>query len=130
MSDPRNLRVLEAALQFAAAVHEHIDTFDITRAPRVRAQLLRAADSVPANIAEGARGTRVQRQNYFRIARGSADEVGVHLRVARNAGAIAEQRYWSCENKRVVVCKMLTRLLRALDEEEAYDLDCTHRPRP
>jgi four helix bundle protein len=127
MSDPRNLRVLEAAMQFTAAVHQHVDTFDITRAPRVRAQLLRAADSVPANIAEGARGTRVQRQNYFRIARASADEVGVHLRVARGAGAVADSTYWQCENKRAVVCKMLTRLIRVLEEEEAH----THnRTRP
>ena len=112
-------------MQFTAAVHQHVDTFDVTRAPRIRAQLLRAADSVPANIAEGARGTRVQRQNYFRIARGSADEVGVHLRVARNSGAVADATYWQCENKRVVVCKMLTRLLRVLDEEEAYDYNRT-----
>ncbi|WP_396224206.1 four helix bundle protein [Gemmatimonas sp.] len=120
MNDPRNLRVLEAALHFADAVHEHIDRLDFTRAPRIRAQLLRAVDSVPANIAEGARGSRAQFANYLRIARGSADEVGVHLRVARHAGAIAESEYWRCENKRVLVCKMLTRFLRTLDEEEAY----------
>ncbi|MCA2982967.1 MAG: four helix bundle protein [Gemmatimonas sp.] len=120
MSDPRNLRVLEAALYFADAVHQRIDRHDFTRAPRLRAQLLRAVDSVPANIAEGARGTRAQFANHLRIARGSADEVGVHLRVARHAGAIAESEYWRCENKRVLVCKMLTRFLRTLDEEEAH----------
>ena len=119
MSDPRNLRVLEAALYFADAVHRHIDRLDFTRAPRIRGQLLRAVDSVPANIAEGARGTRAQFANHLRIARSSADEVGVHLRVARHAGAIAESEYWRCENKRVLVCKMLTRFLRTLDEEEA-----------
>jgi len=120
MTDPRNLRVLEAALQFAITVHDHIELLDVTRAPRVRAQLLRAVDSVPANIAEGARGSRAQFANHLRIARGSADEVGVHLRVARDTGAIADTQYWRCENKRVLVCKMLTRFLRALDEEEAY----------
>jgi hypothetical protein len=34
--------------------------------------------------------------------------------------------YWHCENKRVVVCKMLTNLIRSLDEEEAYAM---HRTR-
>jgi len=126
MNDPRNLRVLEAALHFAGVVHEHMDLLDITRAPRIRAQLLRAVDSVPANIAEGARGSRAQFANHLRIARGSADEVGVHLRVARQAGAIADPDYWRCENTRVLVCKMLTRFLRTLDEEEAY---AQHRER-
>lgn len=123
MADPKNLRVLEAALQFAVAVHEHIDVLDVTRAPRIRAQLLRAVDSVPANIAEGARGSRAQFANHLRIARGSADEVGVHLRIARDAGALSEPQYWRSENKRVIVCKMLTRLLRVLEEEEARSID-------
>jgi four helix bundle protein len=127
MTNPMNLHVLEAALQFAASVHEQIDLLDITRAPRIRAQLLRAADSVPANIAEGARGSRPQFANHVRIARGSADEVGVHLRIARNAGALTEQQYWQSENKRVIVCKMLSRLLRVLEEEEAHTTERTRR---
>jgi four helix bundle protein len=127
MADPKNLRVLEAALQFAVAVHEHIDVLDVTRAPRIRAQLLRAVDSVPANIAEGARGSRAQFAKHLRIARGSADEVAVHLRIARDAGAFEDREYWRCENKRVIVCKMLTRMLYALDEEEARTLDRDRR---
>jgi len=123
MTNPTNLRVLEAALQLAAAVHEQIDRIDVARVPRIRAQLLRAADSVPANISEGARGSRAQFANHIRISRGSADEVGVHLRIAREAGALDEQQYWLCENKRVIVCKMITRLLRILEEEEARTMD-------
>jgi len=123
MTNPTNLRVLEAALQLAAAVHEQIDRIDVARVPRIRAQLLRAADSVPANISEGARGSRAQFANHIRISRGSADEVGVHLRIAREVGALDEQQYWRCENKRVIVCKMLTRLLRTLEEEEARTMD-------
>ena len=126
MSDPRNLKVLEAAVLFAAAVHRQFDQLDPTRMPGMRSQILRAADSVPANIAEGARGTLGQRQNFYRIARGSADEVGAHLRVARRSDVMSTTSYWHCENKRIVVCKMLTNLIRSLDQEEAYAM---HRTR-
>ncbi len=131
MSDPRNLKVLDAAERFASTVHEQFDRIDASRLPGFRSQILRAADSVPANIAEGARGTVAQRQHFYRVARGSADEVGVHLRLARRGEILSTASYWSCENTRVVICKMLTKLIRSLEEQEAYEQHHARtRPRP
>ena len=46
-------------------------------------QLLRAAESIPANIAEGyGRGVSRDGLRFFRMAKASADEVESHLRVA------------------------------------------------
>ena len=46
-------------------------------------QILRAAESIPANIAEGyGRGVGKDGLRFFRIAKASADEVENHLRVA------------------------------------------------
>ncbi|AMW06930.1 hypothetical protein GEMMAAP_15860 [Gemmatimonas phototrophica] len=101
-------------------VHRESLLMPVERVPGLRAQLLRAVDAVPANIAEGARGSRSQFANFLRIARGSADEVAIHLQVARRAGAMSETAYWRCENSRVVVCKMLSRLIRTLDEHAAH----------
>lgn len=52
-------------------------------------QLRRSAASVPLNFAEGHdKKTRAEQQRYFRIARGSAQEVAAILDVADAFGAI------------------------------------------
>jgi four helix bundle protein len=64
------------------------------RGPGARAladQLVRSAESVPANIAEGyGRGLGNDGVRFFVIARGSAAELESHLRVAATAGRIPE----------------------------------------
>lgn len=121
MNDPRNLRVLEAAYALVAAVHDTARSIDVEQVPRLRAQLLRAVDSVPANISEGARGTRAQFAHYLRTALASADEAGTHMRIAYHARALDQMTYWRCESKRVVVCKMLHQLIRVVEEQIAHD---------
>ena len=54
-------------------------------------QVVRAASSVAANVAEGNRRLGKDRLHMFRIAAGSADEVRAHLRVARAWGFIDRQ---------------------------------------
>jgi len=51
-------------------------------------QVIRAASSVPANIAEGAGRSGRDRLHHWRIAYGSAKEVDTHLRLLIEAGAI------------------------------------------
>ena len=51
-------------------------------------QVVRAASSVPANLAEGNGRTGRDRLHHWRIAYGSAKEVDTHLRLLVNAGAI------------------------------------------
>ena len=51
-------------------------------------QLVKAASSVAANVAEGNRRTGKDRLHLFRIAAGSADETRTHLRVAEAWGYI------------------------------------------
>lgn len=121
MNDRRNLRVLDASFALVAAVHASARTVDVAQVPGLRAQLLRAVDSVPSNISEGARGGRAQFARYLRLALGSADEAGTHLRIAYHARALDQSTYWQCEARRTVVCKMLHRLIRAIDEQTARE---------
>ena len=51
-------------------------------------QVVRAACSVPANLAEGHGRSGRDRMHHWRIAYGSAKEVDCHLRLLVNAGAV------------------------------------------
>ncbi|WP_337170018.1 four helix bundle protein [Gemmatimonas aurantiaca] len=121
MPDLRNLRVLAAAHDLSAAVHEAASGLDVSKVPGLRAQLLAAVDAIPANISEGAGlGTDQQFARGISIALGSANEVGSHLRVARASEALDERTVRRCQAKRAVVCQMLERLLRVVRSRLAY----------
>ena len=51
-------------------------------------QVVRSASSVPANLAEGAGRFGRDRRYHWRVAYGSALEVGSHLELLRRVGAI------------------------------------------
>ena len=51
-------------------------------------QVVRAASTVPANLAEGAGRSGRDQLHFYRIAYGSAKEVDTHLRLLVGAGAI------------------------------------------
>ncbi|HEY0930712.1 MAG TPA: four helix bundle protein [Gemmatimonas sp.] len=115
MADLRNLRVLAAAHDLCAAIHDAASHIRVGKVPGLRAQLLAAADAIPANIAEAA-GLSSDQQfaRGISIALGSANEVGAHLRVARASGALDVHTARRCQAKRAVVCQMMERLLRAI----------------
>ena len=83
-------------------------------APRLlhRQQLLKAAQSVSANIAEGfGRATTADRCSRFVIARAEAEETIKHLRANLTSKRIAPGDYWPRHNKAVAIVKMLNSLL-------------------
>jgi len=124
MADSRNLRVLHAAEDFAAAVMLTSRLIDAARAPGLRGQLVRAAAAVPANIAEAAHlGTDPNFRRQLRLALASANESTSHLRILMRTGALDPVEGLRCMGKGAVVCRMLVRLIRAIDEREARDVD-------
>ena len=109
MSKHRNLAVLDAAEQLAAAVTQLSDR---TRRLLHRQQLLKAAQSVSANIAEGfARATLPDRNNRLVIARGEAEEAIRHLRANLTCKRIMAADYWPLHNRAVTIVKMLNSFL-------------------
>ncbi len=87
---------LRAWQEAAAVAADVIRIAGRLRGPGSRAladQLVRAAQSVPANIAEGyGRGITNDGARFLLIARGSAAELESHLRIAGKAGCVAEDR--------------------------------------
>jgi four helix bundle protein len=124
MPDSRRLRVLDAAEDFAAVTLQAAQYVRAHLAPGVRGQLVRAAASVAANIAEASGlGTDKNFKRQLRLALASANECGSHLRILKRTGAIDPLTLNRCEAKRVTVCKMLMSLIRRLEEDEARDTD-------
>ena len=109
MSNHRNLAVGDAAEQLSAAVARLSDR---TRELLHRQQLLKAAQSVSSNIAEGfARETLADQNGRFVIARGEAEETIKLLRVNHNCNRITPKEYWPLHNRAVTIVKMLNSLM-------------------
>ena len=62
------------------------------RSSKLAEQIEEAASSVAANLAEGNRRQGKDRLHFFRVAAGSADETGTHLRVAEAWGWVSAEQ--------------------------------------
>ena len=115
VSDFKNLQVWQKA--HALALHTHRVATGIRRAHDVplRAQLTRAAMSVPANIAEGRRQeSEKEFARFLRIALNSGCELEYHLIVGRDMEVILESDAAALLAECIEVRKMLHGLLRKL----------------
>ncbi len=86
-----NLRVYQLSEKLADAVWDMVLGFDSLAKDTVGKQLARSADSIGANIAEGAgRGSYQDNRRFIRIARGSLNETKHWLRRAYKRGLMTE----------------------------------------
>ena len=82
-SNFENLRVYQLSEKLADQIWSIVLTWNVLARDTVGKRLIRAADSVGANIAEGTgRGTFVDNRRFVRIARGSLNETQHWLRRA------------------------------------------------
>lgn len=89
ISNYRELAVWAKAMKVAKAVYELTDLMPKRKEYRLTAQLIRAAISVPANIAEGhTRATRRDYAHFISIARGSVAELETLLLLAESASLV------------------------------------------
>lgn len=124
MPNFRKLRVFELSQELSEEVHRLVPGISAWRAPGLRGQLCRAVASVPANIAEGAaQGTQAGFARYLVIALGSANEAGVHLRLAGSLPGKNRAQIQGCIARQELVSAMLTRLIATIRENEARKED-------
>ena len=113
----RDLVVWQKAMDLTAEAYRLGALMPKAEQFRLTSQLLRAAASVPANIAEGhARGTRKDYANFVSIARGSLAEVETFLMLAVKVGLIIQQEVATAMSLSTEVSKMLTTLGNRLRE--------------
>src|SRR5476649_1074201 len=85
-----DLRVYQRAEAVADAAWDMVSAWDAFAKDTVGKQLVRAADSIGANIAEGyGRGSFLDNKRFVKIARGSLYEVRHFLRRADKRGLVS-----------------------------------------
>lgn len=117
VADFKNLLVWEKAHALMLAVHRVATGIRRSQDVSLRAQMNRAALSIPANIVEGRRqASDAEFARFLRIALNSGFELEYHLIAARDIGAISETDSDSLISLVIEVRKMLHGLLRRLTE--------------
>lgn len=112
----RDLKVWQKGMELAEEAYRLGKILPKVEEYRLTGQLLRAAASVPANIAEGhARGTRKDYANFVNIARGSLAETETFLLLAVRAGLIAAEQTAKAMTLTDELGKMLTVLRQRLN---------------
>jgi four helix bundle protein len=87
----RDLLVWQKAMDLADMTYEATDRFPSKEEYRLVSQLVRAAVSVPANIAEGStRATSRDFAHFLNIAKASIAELDTEIEVARRRGYVTE----------------------------------------
>jgi four helix bundle protein len=122
VQDFRNLVVWQKAHRLALEVFAVSATFAGPPYFTLRNQMLRAAISVPANLAEGAGRTGDREfRRFVRIALGSASELEYHLLLARDLGLIPEAKHERLSTAAAEVKRMLSGLAATLSTKPDTD---------
>lgn len=110
----RDLVVWRLASEFSSIVYKLVKTFPKDERFSLSDDLLRAARSIPANIAEGwGRYYPKEKISFYNIANGSAEECVNHIVEAKNAGYIEDSMYNSLNKRIHVISVKLTNLMAA-----------------
>ena len=115
MQDYRKLRVWQKAHQMTLQTYAVSAHLTKPSAWPLRNQLLRAAISVPSNIAEGAgRGSDADFRRFLRHSLGSINEVEYDLLLARDLGLVPATEHSRFPPKLEEVRRMLSGLIAKL----------------
>ena len=114
-------------MMLAATAYRLTQKFPASERYRITDQLLRAAASVPANIAEGhGRGTRKDYAHFVAIARGSLAETETFLLLAVEVGLVTSADIRPAADLLDEVERMINSLLTRLRDPKPD----TRRPHP
>lgn len=108
MADFKNLIVFQKAYTLALEAHRVATGIRGAEYLSLKSQIIRAANSIPANIVEG-RGQESPKEfaRYLRIAINSTSELEFHLIMAKDLRVIRDSNFSSLLTKLVQVRKML-----------------------
>ena len=122
MQDFKRLHVWHKAHACFLAFHRAFGSPRSRSVTGFRAQTIRAASSIPANVAEGCgKATTREMLRFLDIAIGSSRELENHLIVARDLEVVSQPQYSSLDDQLTEVRRMLLGLVRALKRQAPRD---------
>jgi four helix bundle protein len=109
----RDLEVYQLSMQVLVKAHKLVLDFPDFERFGLTDQIRRASKSIPANIAEGygRRKSAKEFKHYLAIALGSANEMVVHLEIARQLEYAQADRCNELIEEYTLMCKKLYRLM-------------------
>jgi len=115
MQNFRHLHVWQLAHELSLAIKLAVRSFPRSAPSDAKSQLVRAADSIVANIVEGCgAATRKEFARYLDISIKSAAEVDYRLQLARDERCLSYEAWQTMSEKVILVRKMLFRLRKAV----------------
>jgi four helix bundle protein len=111
----KDLKVWRLAMQLAKDIYRLVEEFPKKEEYRLTSQIVRAAVSIPANIAEGnSRGSRKDYANFISIARGSAAVLETLLLLAKDIKLAPEEAFQNAIEQTTEIGRMLNAFRRSL----------------
>jgi four helix bundle protein len=108
--DHERLDVYQAAKEFLVIAHEAVESLPSSLG-NLQKQMIKAASSIPLNIAEGTgRNAGKDRSRFLRYADGSARECAAILDVIHACDALEPNKYRQGKELLVRIVSMLTRM--------------------
>ena len=114
MQDFKNLRVWQEAHRLALDVHRICDAERFAKYGSLRNQILRAAQSIASNIAEGTGKSRRDFARFLDISIGSVKELENDLVFSRDLGLITGEQFDDLNERVDRVRRMLIALQRVV----------------
>ncbi len=110
MKSFRDLEVYQRASKLFPKVYKMVRSWDIIDQKEIGSQIIRAANSIHANIAEGFGKTPADFKRYLGNSLGSCDEIVSHLADARNIELITRALFDELIAEYTIVGKQLNKL--------------------
>ncbi len=115
-----DLEIWKLSHQLVLEVYKISKMFPKEENFRITSQLLRAAYSIPSNIAEGmGRYTRKEFVNFLTIARGSVEECKYFILLVKDLGYLPEVMFNELTSKYDSLGKMINSLINSLKRKPA-----------
>jgi len=115
VKDFRKLQVWEKSHLLALQIYKATTQFPTSELYGLTSQLMRAAVSIPSNIAEGVgRGSDADMRRFLLIAFGSASEIEYQLLLAFELKFLKSDQYAQLNQGVTEIKKMLSSLIRKL----------------
>lgn len=114
----RKIQAYQEALHQVKNVYALTNHFPASEAYGLTSQIRRAVISIPSNIAEGmGRNSIKERIHFLEIANGSITETMCQLEIARMLTYISDEELRVCEEKMILVSRLLSGLKKSLEEK-------------